>query len=315
MKRDMNIAGENVSIYSTGACRESVHGPIRSEDECLKIIDMCRTGALQRVTSRLSENERMEIRPGSIYVYEEEESGISRWTDGKMWSSSKVYGRCLIYYEVAPVEHEKTQKALYSSADSIPSLLRLGKEVIKRESNLCQQPQRAPLGLIKMSTSACYQGNTFHLVSYTTTAYMKSGTQSPIWKMIAAWEVPRNFHLRMSYRRKRASLQGINRPRKETRRTRSWPHISASMHAPIPAFNANDYISDYISVSNDNSISSSKNTNTSSSLNNIEVVDKTPVAEITETAPIDIKEYMEEENFLKDYLNSSLHWENENFLM
>ncbi|KAI5180982.1 hypothetical protein NEOKW01_1223 [Nematocida sp. AWRm80] len=87
--------------------KESIIGPLYTEEECLKIIDMCRLNILPRVVSRLTEAERESIQPGCIYVYEEEESGISRWTDGKLWSPSKVFGKCLIYKQLCKSDTPK----------------------------------------------------------------------------------------------------------------------------------------------------------------------------------------------------------------
>lgn len=40
------------------------------------------------------------IRPGSVYVFDELESGIKRWTDGKVWSPSRILGNFLVYREL-----------------------------------------------------------------------------------------------------------------------------------------------------------------------------------------------------------------------
>ncbi|KAF9130027.1 hypothetical protein BGW39_003551 [Mortierella sp. 14UC] len=40
------------------------------------------------------------IIPGSVFVFDEEESGIHRWTDGKIWSPSRICGNFLVYREL-----------------------------------------------------------------------------------------------------------------------------------------------------------------------------------------------------------------------
>ncbi|KAF8940056.1 hypothetical protein BGZ47_007902 [Haplosporangium gracile] len=40
------------------------------------------------------------IVPGSVFVFDEEESGICRWTDGKIWSPSRICGNFLVYREL-----------------------------------------------------------------------------------------------------------------------------------------------------------------------------------------------------------------------
>ncbi|CAP72744.1 uncharacterized protein PODANS_2_1730, partial [Podospora anserina S mat+] len=60
----------------------------------------CRLGLLPRVQRRLSEKERQQIRSGSVYVWDEREAGMRRWTDGKSWSASRVSGSFLTYREM-----------------------------------------------------------------------------------------------------------------------------------------------------------------------------------------------------------------------
>ncbi|KAF9113548.1 hypothetical protein BGX27_001309 [Mortierella sp. AM989] len=40
------------------------------------------------------------IIPGSVFVFDEEESGICRWTDGRIWSPSRICGNFLVYREL-----------------------------------------------------------------------------------------------------------------------------------------------------------------------------------------------------------------------
>lgn len=40
------------------------------------------------------------IVPGSVFVFDEEESKICRWTDGRIWSPSRICGNFLVYREL-----------------------------------------------------------------------------------------------------------------------------------------------------------------------------------------------------------------------
>lgn len=51
------------------------------------------------VTRRLKESERRLVQSGSVFVFDEHESGIKRWTDGLIWSPSRILGNFLIYRE------------------------------------------------------------------------------------------------------------------------------------------------------------------------------------------------------------------------
>lgn len=52
------------------------------------------------ITRRLSPNEQLLVRPGSVFVWDESETDIKRWTDGKRWSGSRVKEGFLTYAEM-----------------------------------------------------------------------------------------------------------------------------------------------------------------------------------------------------------------------
>ena len=79
---------------------ETFYGLVENTLDALRIFQMCRDGRLNRVRRRLHERERRLIRSGSVFVFDEEESGIRRWTDGRLWSPSRILGNFLIYREL-----------------------------------------------------------------------------------------------------------------------------------------------------------------------------------------------------------------------
>ncbi|KAK9703880.1 Gluconate transport-inducing protein [Basidiobolus ranarum] len=79
---------------------ETYYGVIESIQDALLIFEACRLGYLRRVQRRLSDKERQSLRSGSVYVWEEEEAGMRRWTDGRTWSPSRVHGSFLTYSEL-----------------------------------------------------------------------------------------------------------------------------------------------------------------------------------------------------------------------
>ncbi|GBC02207.1 hypothetical protein RclHR1_00450042 [Rhizophagus clarus] len=79
---------------------ETFHGRITTTKDALIIFEACRQGVLCRTTRRMVEDEKKVLRAGSVYVYDEAESGIKRWTDGKTWSPSKIAGDFLVYQEL-----------------------------------------------------------------------------------------------------------------------------------------------------------------------------------------------------------------------
>ncbi|EIJ88731.1 Gti1/Pac2 family transcription factor [Nematocida parisii] len=208
---------------------ETIFGAIMNEEECIKIIDMSRVGALPMIKCRLSDAERDSIRPGSIYVYEEEESGISRWTDGKIWSTSKINGRCLLYYELMESSYDLRLEDL-SSMHGLENILTLGKEIVSVRKGEKRIPKKN--GLIKMTTSLVYQNKTYHMLSYFTEKFIKEYKRAPIWNQVVTWQIPRNLVLRMNYRRKRSyasidkkdsQIQPIKIKERDETRARSLP--------------------------------------------------------------------------------------------
>ena len=79
---------------------ETYYGHVRSPQDAIILFEACRMGLLPRVQRRLSEKERQQIRSGSVFVWDEREAGMRRWTDGKSWSASRVSGSFLTYREM-----------------------------------------------------------------------------------------------------------------------------------------------------------------------------------------------------------------------
>lgn len=75
-------------------------GLVRNPADATLIFEACRQGKLPRIQRRLSDRERNAIRSGSIFVWDEKEAGMRRWTDGKSWSASRVAGSFLTYREM-----------------------------------------------------------------------------------------------------------------------------------------------------------------------------------------------------------------------
>ena len=64
----------------------------------IHILEAVRLGIVPRVTRRLTGHERSMIRPGTVWVWEEEETNMRRWTDGRRWGASRVGGGGFLVY-------------------------------------------------------------------------------------------------------------------------------------------------------------------------------------------------------------------------
>lgn len=66
---------------------------VRDTRDAHVVLEAVRRGLLRPVERRLNDLERnVNIRSGSVFVWEEsnQETGIKRWTDGRLWSQSRM---------------------------------------------------------------------------------------------------------------------------------------------------------------------------------------------------------------------------------
>jgi len=77
------------------ACRQGhlpkVRSRIKASDE--ESIELIRSGIWQRIILLGVHWELIICNLGAIFIYDEQESGIRRWTDGRLWSPSRVAGK------------------------------------------------------------------------------------------------------------------------------------------------------------------------------------------------------------------------------
>lgn len=94
-------------------------GFVDTTHDALVLLEACNQQQCDRVTRRLQEKERNEIVSGSVYVFDEAESRIKRWTDGRMWSPSRILGNFLVYRELdkRTVDEESVNSAALSRAE------------------------------------------------------------------------------------------------------------------------------------------------------------------------------------------------------
>jgi len=79
-------------------------GYVETTLHALRLIYAARQGVIPRITRRLNDAERKTmIKPGAVFVFGVEESGIKRWTDGLLWSPSRIVGNFLVSFAAACV--------------------------------------------------------------------------------------------------------------------------------------------------------------------------------------------------------------------
>lgn len=63
----------------------------------LRLVRAAKLGIIPRIVRRLNDSERQHlIVSGAVLVFSVEESGIRRWTDGRLWSPSRIVGNFLV---------------------------------------------------------------------------------------------------------------------------------------------------------------------------------------------------------------------------
>jgi hypothetical protein len=152
---------------------ETYHGHVRTPADAIILFEACRLGLLPRVQRRLSEKERQAIKSGSVFVWDEREAGMRRWTDGKSWSASRVSGSFLTYREM----EGKRGGGVSSRAGKTPDSR--GGSDDDPHDGVEEGPdgyRYKPDGLMKQSFSiTTSQGQHLHLISY----YARSHPTAP----------------------------------------------------------------------------------------------------------------------------------------
>lgn len=114
------------------------HGFVHNSMDGLVLFEACLSGKLHHVPRRPHDRERSSlIKSGSIFIYEENASGIKRWTDGVAWSPSRILGNFLLYRELEkPFPPGEKKRAMKRKRQSIP-----GEPYPRRDSDDAEAPE------------------------------------------------------------------------------------------------------------------------------------------------------------------------------
>ena len=193
-----------MSGMSSGSLQPTWIGHVNTTRDALILFEACLQGLLPHVPRRPHDRERNSlIKSGYVFIFEENASGIKRWTDGVPWSPSRILGNFLVYRELMkpfpPGEKKratKRSKALskitrsgepyprQQSMESLPPSPTMG----KLEGGLDNSEERALIGslidsygfkeggLVKKTISVNLHGIQHHLVSYYKVEDVKKGS-------------------------------------------------------------------------------------------------------------------------------------------
>ncbi|KAJ9050753.1 Gluconate transport-inducing protein [Entomophthora muscae] len=98
----------------------SYTGPVNDVTEAFMLLEAASRGHLRTFKARLSTADRSCIGDGTTIIFDEKETGMTRWIDGKSWSPSRFRDGFFVYQE-APSK---------SSPDSFDKKLGLHKKAI-----------------------------------------------------------------------------------------------------------------------------------------------------------------------------------------
>ncbi|KAF8642069.1 hypothetical protein AX16_009685 [Volvariella volvacea WC 439] len=192
-------SSSNAQQPATGTWTEPPwSGWIETTGDALLILEAARRGLIPRVTRRLVDSERKMITSGSVFVFDEDESGIKRWTDGFFWSPSRILGNFLLYRETDKrgaggrgargdsnptdvndqsqysVDGSKQESHSLSRPKGEPSSLDKHKER-SLYGSLTNSYKFKPDGLMKKTFSLTIRGASQHLISYYKIEDVESG--------------------------------------------------------------------------------------------------------------------------------------------
>lgn len=135
------IAGS--MIKAQPAFKPTWNGFLDTTKDAMTIVEAALQGRLSHISRRPHDKERAEmLTSGTVLVYEENASGIKRWTDAVHWSPSRVMNNCLIYRQlVRALKPEEKKSALNPSCggkrkrkeSAGPSITKTGENVNNSE--------------------------------------------------------------------------------------------------------------------------------------------------------------------------------------
>ncbi|KAL4988969.1 gluconate transport-inducing protein [Aspergillus falconensis] len=186
------------------------NGYVATTHDALILFEACLTGVLHHVPRRPHDRERSHlVRSGAVFIYEENSSGIKRWTDGVTWSPSRILGNFLVYRELEkPFPPGEKKRAMKKTTRRPLTSGRPGEPYARQDSNggsyssptasgygaerthqseieralvgsLVDSYGFKEMGLVKKTMSVTVSGVTHHLVSYYSVEDVTRGVLAP----------------------------------------------------------------------------------------------------------------------------------------
>ncbi|RKO99621.1 hypothetical protein CXG81DRAFT_3260, partial [Caulochytrium protostelioides] len=149
--------------------------------DALVLFQAARQGLVARASRRLVHAEKTALASGATFIYDEEGSGIRRWTDGRLWSPSRILDNFLIYRELDQKMTRQEGGALRRITPGSRS--------------------RSRRGLLKRTFSVQIDGHCWHLVNYVATRHCAQLPRPHLLPWLAALRIPAELVEGQSFRR------------------------------------------------------------------------------------------------------------------
>ncbi|KAK0127234.1 hypothetical protein ONS96_006787 [Cadophora gregata f. sp. sojae] len=150
------------------AIMTTYRGHVRTRQDAILLFEACQLDVLPKIQRRLSRKERKDvILPGAVFVWDEVEAGIQRWTDGRLWGSITLSEEFIIRREMERKARRPSnvQERPVLDADSAGS--RRGSDGGEQmEEETTDDYQYKKNGLVRRSMTISSNGRQLHLVTY-----------------------------------------------------------------------------------------------------------------------------------------------------
>ncbi len=144
------------------ALAPSFNGYIASTHDALLLFEACNRNMVHQVSRRPHDRERSHlIRSGNIFIFDEVNAGIKRWTDGVAWSPSRILGNFLVYRQLerpfASGERKKTREKRTKKGRRVEMA---GQELLPQDMGLAARhapgegARRMPIGSMRAQSSS-----------------------------------------------------------------------------------------------------------------------------------------------------------------
>merc|ERR1712093_957680 len=143
-------------------------GHVRTRQDAILLFEACQLDVLPKILRRPSRKERKNvISPGAVFVWDEVEAGIQRWTDGRLWGSITLSEEFIVRREMERKARKLSIVQESTAMDVDGEASRRGSDGdVQMEEGTTDDYHYKKNGLIRRSMTITSNGRQLHLVTY-----------------------------------------------------------------------------------------------------------------------------------------------------